>query len=109
MRKLHMTLHLIKYIIHFGSLNHMDTSTYESLHKHVTTGIWDMTSKRHVSMIEEMTKNLTANYHTRIMHMVNNFMSTGMKFAQQIMPTELPDSVIFARLTGIPNYEWGCS
>ena len=37
MRKLHMILHLVMYIIKYGSLIHMDTSTYESLHKYVTT------------------------------------------------------------------------
>ena len=40
------------------------------------------------------------------MHIVDKFMSTGMEFAHEIMPKDLLDSVLFARLNNIPNYEF---
>jgi len=40
MRNLHKHIHLPMYIANYGSLVHMDTSTFESFHKIATTAIW---------------------------------------------------------------------
>jgi len=50
-----MHVHLPMYIAKFGSLTHMDTSTFEAYHKVATTGIWRRTaSKRHNGLFHEM-------------------------------------------------------
>ena len=106
MRKLHMILHFTLYITWFRSLNHMDTSTYESAHKFLTTLIWDMTSKRHITMIKEMTDALTRRNHQTLMQMVVNLSTKGMNYVSNLIPPQFPENVIFDRLCNISYYPY---
>jgi hypothetical protein len=54
-RKLHAALCNIPTFLHyFGPIDKGDTSSWESVHRSMTVGIWELTSKRHQSMNEEM-------------------------------------------------------
>jgi hypothetical protein len=55
MRKIHAPDHIPKHINQFGPMLYADTATYESSHKHYTTGVWRGTSKRHGTLVKEMT------------------------------------------------------
>ena len=55
MRKLHAPCHIPQHIKQFGPIIYADTDVYESSHKFFTTGVWRGTSKRHESLLKEMT------------------------------------------------------
>lgn len=55
MRKLHAPCHIPQHIKQFGPIIYADTDVYESSHKFFTTGVWRGTSKRHETLVKEMT------------------------------------------------------
>ena len=56
-RKLHASVCLIHHFLRdFGTLDKADTASYESVHRVMTVGAWQKTSKRFDSMNEEMSK-----------------------------------------------------
>jgi len=67
MRNIHKLEHLSMYIKRWGSLIHLDTSTFESYHKIGTTGIWNKTSKRHSAIFEEMTQRISIHDYQRLL------------------------------------------
>jgi len=55
MGKIHAAQHIPNRINQFGPIFFADTATYESGHKHYTTGVWRGTSKRLGTLVKEMT------------------------------------------------------
>jgi len=55
MGKIHAAQHIPNQIHRFGPILFADTATYESGHKHYTTGVWRDTSKRLGTLVKEMT------------------------------------------------------
>ena len=54
-RKLHaIGCNLIPFLKAFGQVLKADTTSYESVHRFMTVAIWHMTSKKNISMYEEM-------------------------------------------------------
>ena len=54
MLKLHIIQHLAESSTFWGSFSKGNTETFEHLHKTITKGIWDKTSKRNVTIAKEM-------------------------------------------------------
>jgi len=81
MRNLHKHIHLPIYIKTFGSLLHLDTSTYESFHKVATTAIWQRTSKRHNGLFQEMINNIIQHDFHRLHDIANQIVTKGLNYA----------------------------
>jgi len=99
MRNIHKLEHLSMYIKRWGSLIHLDTSTFESYHKIGTTGIWNKTSKRHSAIFEEMTQRISVHDYQRLL-----------KFRQDMINVKNPshaniDGVIFRRILNRTSVE----
>ena len=106
MKNLHKHLHFPMFIANMGSLNKCDTSTYESLHKEVTTGMWRNTSRRHGSMIYEMTNLCIRKYHQRHLTLMENMVRYGSAYAETLRGYKAPDDVVFDRVKNINNFRF---
>jgi len=80
MRNLHKHIHLPIYIKNYGSLIHMDTSTFESFHKVATTAIWQKTSKRHNALFLEMTNGIMLHDYNRLLNVANQIVKHGLDY-----------------------------
>jgi len=98
MRNLHKLEHLPMYISRWGSLNHLDTGTFESYHKIGTTKVWETTSKRHNTLFEEMTQKVMMHDYQRINKIKSDIISGKM---QEKAPVE---KVTFRRILNLPKY-----
>jgi len=98
MRNLHKLEHLPMYISKWGSLNHLDTGTFESFHKVGTTAIWEKTSKRHNTLFEEMTRHIIMYDHQRLTAITSDILS------DKLMEKVVVDKVTFRRISNLPKY-----
>jgi hypothetical protein len=98
MRNIHKLEHLPMYVSKWGSLNHLDTGTYESFHKIGTTGVWENTSKRHNTLFEEMTHKISMYDYQRLNKIKSDILTEELSENVQI------DKVTFKRITNLPYY-----
>jgi len=106
MKNLHKHFHFPMFIANMGSLNKCDTSTYESLHKEVTTGMWRNTSRRHGSLIYEMTNLCIRKYHQRQLTLMENMLRYGSAYAKTLRGYIAPEGVIFDRVKNIRSFRF---
>jgi len=99
MRNLHKLEHLPMYISKWGSLNHLDTGTFESFHKVGTTAIWEKTSKRHNTLFQEMTRQINVYDYHRLTTIKNDIL------ADKMVEKVIVDKVIFRRIANLPKYD----
>jgi len=99
MRNIHKLEHLSMYIARWGSLIHLDTSTFESYHKIGTTGIWNKTSKRHSSIFEEMTERISIHDYQRLLKLRQDIVNDV-----NIRQTNI-DGVTFRRILNLSSVE----
>ena len=92
-RKLHAVIcSVIPFLTYFGTFLKADTSSYESVHRVMTVGVWKKTSKRYDSMNREMAKQaLLQNYYytNEFLSAISNNRITDyiMKFGPYIAPS----------------------
>jgi len=101
MRNLHKHNHLPLYIKTYGSLLHLDTSTYESFHKVATTAIWQRTSKRHNGLFQEMINNIIQNDYHRLHNIAQQIATKGIKYTLGCNTTE---GVKFQRIMNTTSF-----
>jgi len=99
MRNIHKLEHLSMYIAQWGSLIHLDTGTFESYHKIGTTGVWGQTSKRHGTLIEEMTAKIIMRDYQRICKVRDQIVNNELN---PIVTTQ--DGVEFRRILNMTAY-----
>ena len=104
MRNLHRINHLRMYIELYGSLNHLDTGTYESYHKVATTNIYQGTSKRYNGLFLEMINGILLCDYNRLVNNVEKIVNQGDQFAKNIRLKKLIDGVVFHRIMNTKKY-----
>lgn len=104
MRNLHKHIHLPMYIENYGSLLHMDTSTFESYHKVATTAIWQKTSKRHNGLFYEMINGIMQYDFNRMLKIVDSIVEEGMEYTTK--KSNRIDGVRFRRLLNASQYHF---
>ena len=105
-RKLHSVVcSVIPFMNYFGTMLKADTSSYESVHRVMTVGVWKKTSKRYDSMNEEMAKqSLLQNYFytNELLNAIasNSIVNHVIKFGPYIAPS----TVIITKINNHSSY-----
>jgi len=100
MRNIHKLEHLSMYIARWGSLIHLDTGTFESYHKTGTTGIWRKTSKRHNTIVKEMTHRISIHDYNRLLNLRQSIINYEYQGSEAST-----EGVIFRRLLNMASIE----
>ena len=105
MRNVHKLQHLKMYINNYGSLNHLDTGTYESYHKLATTGIYQSTSKRHNGLFREMINGIMQSDHNRMINNIEIIVTEGLNYANIRRPIQT-EGVSFKRVMNTRKFQF---
>lgn len=105
-RKLHAALcNIPTFLKYFGTIDKADTSSWESVHRSMTVGIWELTSKRHDSMISEMINQCLYLNYSSTNDLITAVTSSKLKeYVAKKGPNIPPDYVVIEPITNMPLY-----
>ena len=97
-RNPHKIFHLEDTIRYFGSLNHCDTSSWEGIHRSVTTGVYSVTSKRQKSLCLEMLLKCNLNNHSKHLDRIVKIRLKPRQILEDMQSDTLDDGIHFSPL-----------
>jgi len=97
-RNPHKIFHLEDTIRYYGSLNHCDTSSWESIHRSVTKGVYSSTSKRNKTTCLEMLLKYNLNNHSKHLHRIAKIHLESNKIVDFMKPERHDDCIHFSPL-----------
>ena len=106
-RKLHAALcNIPTFLKYFGPVDKADTSSWESVHRSMTVGVWELTSKRHQSMIEEMVNQCIHLNYTSTCDLITAITSPSIdEYVHKKGPTQSPEYVVIEPVKNYPSFD----
>lgn len=106
MRKNHMLHHVGELIHLFGAVSQFNTESFESAHREYTVGVWEQTSKRHISRnVEMMVGSMTRAHSEHINFKLSmKTLHDKVKYLRMHGPNSYPENIEFSRVGGTKSF-----
>lgn len=90
----------------FGTTDHADTASWESVHRRKTKGLWNQTSKRRSTMANEMAQqSMLLNYQFTNAFLLAVHTNDMASFVKNHGPYQAPQTVVIENISNLMSYD----